>query len=91
LGAGELGLHLTAGVVYSIIFLSITLVTGMSGQVSLCQATFAGIGAFVAAQLAVHHGVPILLGALSGRWAPWSSVRSGRSRRFDCAACRWHS
>ena len=63
---GNWAFTLTAGVVYSIIFLSITLVTGMSGQVSLCQATFAGIGAFVAAQLAVHHGVPILLGAVIG-------------------------
>jgi ABC-type branched-subunit amino acid transport system permease subunit len=54
------------GLVFSVIFLSVTLITGMSGQLSLCQATFAGIGAFTAGQLAVHHGFPVLLGALVG-------------------------
>jgi branched-chain amino acid transport system permease protein len=63
---GNWAFTLTLGLVYSIIFLSITLVTGMGGEVSLCQATFAGAGAFIAGQLAVHHGVPILLGALLG-------------------------
>jgi len=57
---------LTTGLVYSVIFLSITLVTGMGGQLSLCQATFAGVGAFAAAQLALHAGLPILLGAVVG-------------------------
>jgi ABC-type branched-subunit amino acid transport system permease subunit len=63
---GNWAFTLTSGVVYSIIFLSITLITGMGGEVSLCQATFAGVGAFIAGQLAVHHGVPILLGAVIG-------------------------
>ena len=31
--------------IFSMIFLSITVITGMAGQISLCQATFAGIGA----------------------------------------------
>ncbi|MGH9044128.1 MAG: ABC transporter permease subunit [Acidimicrobiales bacterium] len=57
---------LAGGLVYSTIFLSITLVTGMAGELSLCQATFAGAGAFIAAQLAVHHGLPILAGAVLG-------------------------
>ncbi len=63
---GDWGFALTAGLVYSIIFLSITLITGLGGEVSLCQATFAGVGAFAAAQLAVHQGLPILLGAVVG-------------------------
>jgi len=50
----------------SIIFLSITLITGMSGQLSLCQATFAGIGAFAAGQLGVHLGLPVLIGSFVG-------------------------
>ena len=33
------------------IFLSITVITGMAGQISLCQATFAAVGAFTTAQL----------------------------------------
>ena len=32
-------------VIFTIIFLSITVITGMAGEISLCQATFAGIGA----------------------------------------------
>lgn len=57
---------LGVGIVYSIIFLSITLMTGMSGQLSLCQATFAGIGGFAAGQLAIHFNLPVLLGAVVG-------------------------
>ena len=55
-----------AGLVYSIIFLSITLITGMGGQLSLAQATLAGVGAFTAAQLATHFGLSFLVGGLVG-------------------------
>jgi branched-subunit amino acid ABC-type transport system permease component len=55
-----------AGLVYSIMFLSITLITGMGGQLSLAQATLAGVGAFTAAQLANHLGLSLLLGGLIG-------------------------
>ena len=48
--------------VFAIVFLSIVLLTGMSGQISFCQASFAGVGAFTAGQLADHFGVSILLG-----------------------------
>ena len=34
-----------AAAILSIIFLSITVITGFAGQISLCQATFAAIGA----------------------------------------------
>lgn len=57
---------LSLGVVFSIIFLSVTLITGMGGQLSLCQSTFAGVGGFAAGQMAAHFGFPILLGALVG-------------------------
>ena len=63
---GDWTFTFASGLVYGVIFLSITLITGMGGELSLCQATFAGVGAFIAAQLAVHHGVPVLLGALIG-------------------------
>ena len=56
----------TAGLGVSLIFLSITLITGAAGQVSLCQATFAGVGAFTAGQLATNFGVPVILAALAG-------------------------
>ncbi len=55
-----------AGLAFSTIFLSITLITGMGGQLSLCQATLAGVGAFTAAQLANHLGIAMPLGGLIG-------------------------
>ncbi len=57
---------LTLGISMAIIFLSITVITGLGGQVSLCQATFAGIGAFTAGQLVAHFGLPVLLCAAAG-------------------------
>lgn len=63
---GNWAFTLTSGLVFSVIFLSITLVTGLGGQLSLCQATFAGVGAFTAAQLALHAGLPVLFGAVVG-------------------------
>jgi len=39
------------GVVLALIFLSFTVITGMGGQISLCQASFAAVGAFATGQL----------------------------------------
>jgi branched-chain amino acid transport system permease protein len=57
---------LQIGAALSIIFLSITLMTGIAGQLSLAQAAFAGIGACTAAQLADSQHVPVLVAALAG-------------------------
>lgn len=57
---------LTQGASLSIIFLSITLLTGLAGQLSLAQALFAGIGACTAAQLTSHAHFPVLTAALAG-------------------------
>ena len=57
---------LTQGLAYSIIFLSIVLLTGMSGQISLCQAAFAGIGAFTCAELVSHFGISVFVGIVAG-------------------------
>ena len=57
---------ITQGLVYTTIFLSITVLTGMSGQISLCPAVFAGVGTFTAAQLAEELGFPILWGMVIG-------------------------
>jgi branched-chain amino acid transport system permease protein len=54
------------GLAYSTIFLSITLMTGMAGQLSLAQATLAGVGAFTSTLLAIHLGLNMLLGGLVG-------------------------
>jgi len=53
-------------VIMSTIFLSITVITGFAGQISLCQATFAAIGGFAVFQLADRWDIPVLLGALIG-------------------------
>jgi branched-chain amino acid transport system permease protein len=59
-------LIVTKAVIFSVIFLSITVITGMAGQISLCQATFAGVGAFTTAQLVDRYDVPVGLTMLAG-------------------------
>jgi ABC-type branched-subunit amino acid transport system permease subunit len=56
----------TTAVVLSVVFLSITVITGMAGQVSLCQATFAGVGAFSTAQIVKVFGLSVLPTMLIG-------------------------
>lgn len=56
----------TRGLIYSTIFLSITVFTGMAGQISLCQAAFAGIGAFGTAQLVSAFNLPVLTTIVMG-------------------------
>src|SRR4029453_9252852 len=54
------------GTILSITFLSITVITGLAGQISLCQATFAGIGACTTAQLATRFGTSVLVAMVLG-------------------------
>jgi len=56
----------TQAVIMSLIFLSITVLTGFAGLISLCQGAFAAIGGFAVFQLADRFGVPVLSGALIG-------------------------
>jgi branched-subunit amino acid ABC-type transport system permease component len=51
-------------VIYSVIFLSITVITGMAGEISLCQATFAGIGMLATGQLVQSLGMSVLVAML---------------------------
>lgn len=57
---------ITQAVVMSIIYLSITVITGLAGQISLCQGTFAAIGGFTVFQLADRHGMSVLVAAVIG-------------------------
>jgi ABC-type branched-subunit amino acid transport system permease subunit len=57
---------ITQAVILATIYLSITVITGMAGQISLCQGTFAAIGAFSAFQLTDRAGMPVLLAGLIG-------------------------
>ena len=59
----------TKGLIFGLIFLSITVITGMGGQISLSQATFAGVGAFTTAQLVSSLGLPVLATMLLGALA----------------------
>jgi branched-chain amino acid transport system permease protein len=59
-------LIITRAVILSLIFLSITVITGMAGQISLAQASFAAVGAFGTAQLADEFGLPVLLTMVVG-------------------------
>ena len=53
-----------SGVTFAIAFLSYTLITGEAGVISLCQITFAGIGAITTAELASNAHLPMPLALL---------------------------
>lgn len=78
-GAGALGMfagvflldgfwrHLvTSGLVLAVILMSFTVLTGMGGMISLCQATFAAIGAFTTARVVDATGAPVVLALIVG-------------------------
>jgi branched-subunit amino acid ABC-type transport system permease component len=52
--------------ILAVTFLSITVLTGFAGQISLCQATFAAIGACATAQLATSQGMSVLFAMVVG-------------------------
>jgi branched-chain amino acid transport system permease protein len=54
------------GLALAIVFLSYVVVTGEGGMVSLCQVTFAGIAAALAAQYATNNGMSVLLAIVIG-------------------------
>jgi ABC-type branched-subunit amino acid transport system ATPase component/branched-subunit amino acid ABC-type transport system permease component len=56
----------TAGLVTAVMLLSLGLLVRVSGQVSLCHAAFAAIGAVAFSQLHVEHGWPWLLALVMG-------------------------
>jgi branched-chain amino acid transport system permease protein len=56
----------TQAVILSTVFLSITVITGFAGEISLCQGTFAAIGGFAVFQLADRHGMSVLAAAVIG-------------------------
>ncbi|MFA5786568.1 MAG: branched-chain amino acid ABC transporter permease [Actinomycetota bacterium] len=50
-------LTLTDVFIAGLLVLSLVVLTGFTGQISLCQATFQGLGAFVAGNLVAYHGL----------------------------------
>jgi branched-subunit amino acid ABC-type transport system permease component len=65
LGGSYWNFNLAQTMVWALAVLSIVMLTGVVGQVSLCQAVFMGTGAYGCA-LAVEAGVPFLLAILAG-------------------------
>ncbi len=56
----------TQAIILSTIYLSITVITGFAGQISLCQGTFAAIGGFTAFQFADRWQTSVLVAAVIG-------------------------
>lgn len=56
----------TQAVIMSTIYLSITIITGLAGQISLCQGAFAAMGGFAVFQLADRYDLSVLVGAFIG-------------------------
>jgi branched-chain amino acid transport system permease protein len=56
----------TQAVILATIYLSITVITGMAGQISLCQGAFAAIGGFSVFQLVERYDMSVLGAALIG-------------------------
>jgi branched-subunit amino acid ABC-type transport system permease component len=57
---------LTQAVILATIYLSITVITGFAGQISLCQGAFAAIGGFTVFQMADRYEMSVLLASLIG-------------------------
>jgi branched-subunit amino acid ABC-type transport system permease component len=56
----------TQAVIYATIYLSITVITGFAGQISLCQGAFAAIGGFTVFQLADRYDMSVMVAAVIG-------------------------
>ncbi|HVW31761.1 MAG TPA: branched-chain amino acid ABC transporter permease [Acidimicrobiia bacterium] len=56
----------TAVAIVSLALISLVLLTGMVGQISLCQATFMGVGAFSMAYLQHHAHMPFVVAWIIG-------------------------
>jgi len=56
----------TQAVILATIYLSITVITGFAGQISLCQGAFAAIGGFTVFQLADRYDMSVMVAAVVG-------------------------
>ncbi|HXX88819.1 MAG TPA: ABC transporter permease [Acidimicrobiales bacterium] len=56
----------TFGAIYALVALTLVVLTGWAGQISLAQFSFVGVGAFTAGHLAGAHGQHFVLAALVG-------------------------
>jgi branched-chain amino acid transport system permease protein len=59
-------LVITGGFIYALVAITLVVLTGWAGQISLAQFAFVGVGAFTAGHLAGAHGQHFLFAALMG-------------------------
>ena len=64
-GVGRL-VYVTTGFIYALVALTLVVLTGWAGQISLAQFSFVGVGAFTAGHLAGSHGQHFLFAVLMG-------------------------
>jgi branched-chain amino acid transport system permease protein len=58
--------EVTIGAIFAMIALTLVVLTGWAGQISLCQFSFVGVGAFTVGHMAGAHGQHFLLALLVG-------------------------
>lgn len=61
---GSLLRDISAGLVFAAIAVTLVVLTGWAGQISLAQFSFVGVGAFTAGHIGGHHGGGFVLAAL---------------------------
>ena len=83
---------ITVSLGVAIVLLSIVVLTGYAGQLSLAQYSIAGFGAFVAGRLVAVFDIPFLLGLLRRRRRGGAARADLRAaRRANQAASTWRS
>ena len=65
----------TLAVIYAIIGVSLVVLTGWAGQISLGQFALAGIGGATCATLLVQHGTDLFVAVLGNAAGPTKGVR----------------
>jgi branched-subunit amino acid ABC-type transport system permease component len=68
-GSASWEIQMSIGMAYAIVFLSLVILTGYSGQISLGHTAFMGISAFTAAHVANDLHVPMVIALLVGALA----------------------
>src|SRR5439155_483915 len=82
----------TVATTYAVVGVSIYMLTGLSGQLSLGHAAFMGVGGFIAGQLASRHGWPyavslVVGGVVASAFAVAVGLPSFRIRGLFLAGC----
>ncbi|MDT5255907.1 MAG: hypothetical protein QOD10_987, partial [Mycobacterium sp.] len=64
--SGEISTAIATSAAVGIVALSLVVVTGYTGQLSLAQFSLAGVGAWLCSVLIAHHGWPFEVAAIAG-------------------------